>query len=134
MQKVAAGEFLISCVAYYHNAMPLIDEGAPLVFLFPDPYTSDIATEMHVLSWSKTPIATQLFALWLATKAQPLIEKLTYRGFPWVPGTKKYSMTKGKTMASAPPIAPPKPSNTTRNTPKSSACRARGRKRGRSKK
>ena len=99
LQKVAAGEFLISCVANYHNAMPLIDEGAPLVFLFPDPYTSDIATEMHVLSWSKTPITTQLFALWLATKAQPLIEKLTYRGFPWVPGTKKYSMTKGKTMA-----------------------------------
>jgi hypothetical protein len=76
--------------------MPLIDE-VPLVFLFRI-YTS-ILPPKCVLSWSKTPIATQLFAVWLATKAQPLIEKLTYRGFPWVPGTKKYSMTKGKTMA-----------------------------------
>jgi iron(III) transport system substrate-binding protein len=99
LQKVAAGEFLISCVANYHNAMPMINEGAPLVFVFPDPYTSDIATEIHVLSWSKTPITTQLFALWLATKAQPLIEKITFRGFPWVPGTQKYTMTKGKYMA-----------------------------------
>jgi iron(III) transport system substrate-binding protein len=98
LEKVVAGEFPISCVANYHNAMPMIDEGAPLVFFFPDPYTLDIATELHVLKWSKTPATTQLFALWLATKAQPLIEKHSYRGFPWVPESRKYAMAKGKEM------------------------------------
>jgi len=99
LEKVAAGEFAISCVANYHNAMPMIDEGAPLAFLLPDPFTLDITTEMHIVRWSATPAATQLFALWLATRAQPLIEKTSYRGFPWVPTSRKYPMAKGKYMA-----------------------------------
>ena len=99
LEKVAAGEYLISCVANYHNAMRMIDEGAPLEFIFPDRYTMDIATELHVLGWSATPATTQLFALWLATRAQPLIEKASYRGFPWDPTSRKYAMTKGKYMA-----------------------------------
>ena len=99
LEKVAAGEFAISCAANYHNAMPMIDEGAPLVFVLPDPYILDITTEMHVVRWSTTPAATQLFALWLATRAQPLIEKTSYRGFPWVPTSRKYPMAKGKYMA-----------------------------------
>jgi ABC-type Fe3+ transport system substrate-binding protein len=99
LEKVTAGEYLISCTANYHNAMPMIDEGAPLVFVLPDPFTLDIATEMHVVRWSTTPAATQLFALWLATRAQPLIEKVSYRGFPWVPASRKFPMAKGKYMA-----------------------------------
>lgn len=99
LEKVAAGEYHISCVANYHNAMPMIDEGAPLEFVFPDPYTMDVATELHILRWSKTPAASQLFALFLATRAQPLIEKVSYRGFPWNTTSRKYAMTKGKYMA-----------------------------------
>ena len=99
LEKVAAGEYVISCVANYHNAMPMIDEGAPLEFIFPDPYTMDIATELHILRWSATPATSQLFALFLATRAQALIEKASYRGFPWNPTSRKYPMTKGKYMA-----------------------------------
>jgi|GEM_PF-1625671 iron(III) transport system substrate-binding protein len=99
LEKVAAGEYAISCAANYHNAMPMIDEGAPLVFVLPDPYILDITTEMHVVRWSTTPAATQLFAVWLATRAQPLIEKTSYREFPWIPTSRKYSMAKGKYMA-----------------------------------
>ena len=99
LEKVAAGEYVISCAANYHNAMPMIDEGAPLVFLLPDPFILDVTTEMHIVRWSTTPAATQLFALWLATRAQPLIEKTSYRGFPWIPTSRKYPMAKGKYMA-----------------------------------
>jgi iron(III) transport system substrate-binding protein len=99
LEKVVAGEFAISCVANYHNAMPMVDEGAPLVFVLPDPFTLDISTEMHIVRWSATPAATQLFSLWLATRAQPMIDKTSYRGFPWVPTSKKYPLAKGKYMA-----------------------------------
>jgi hypothetical protein len=77
----------------------MIDEGAPMVFILPDPFTLDITTELHVVRWSPTPATTQLFALWLATRDQPLIEKISYREFPCVPTSRKYSMAKGKYMA-----------------------------------
>jgi len=97
--KVIAGEFHINCGANYHNAMPLIDDGAPLEFFFPDPFPLDFSSDVRVVKWSKTPATAQLLALWLATKAQPLIDKASYRGFPWDPGSRKYPMAKGKYVA-----------------------------------
>jgi ABC-type Fe3+ transport system substrate-binding protein len=99
LEKVVAGEYHISCVTNYHHAIPMIDEGAPLVFFFPDPFTLDISTELLVVKWSKTPATTQLLSLWLATKAQPLVETVSHRGFPWIPTSRKYPMTRGKYMA-----------------------------------
>lgn len=99
LQKVIAGEYLISCVANYHHAIPMIARGAPLVFIMADPVPMNISTALHIVKWSKTPATTQLMSLWLASKAQPLIEKVSYRGFPWDPNSKKYPMVKGKYIA-----------------------------------
>lgn len=99
IDKVAAGEYPIFCGANYHGAMKAIDEGAPLDFIFPEPFPMDFGTQIHVLKWSTTPSTTQLFAVWLATKAQPLVEKHGYRGFPWDPNSRKYPLAKGKYVA-----------------------------------
>jgi iron(III) transport system substrate-binding protein len=98
LQKVAAGEFPINCAANYHNAVPMIDEGAPLGFVLADPIPLESGTQMFVLKWT-LPATTQLFALWAATKAQPVVEKAGYRGFPWDPTSRKYPMAKGKYIA-----------------------------------
>ena len=98
LQKVAAGEFPINCAANYHNAMPMIDEGAPLGFVLPDPIPLELGTQMFVTKWT-LPATTQLFALWAATKAQPIVEKSGYRGFPWDPTSRKYAMAQKKYIA-----------------------------------
>lgn len=98
LQKVAAGEFPINCAANYHNAMPMIDEGAPLGFVLPDPIPLELGTQMFVTKWT-LPATTQLFALWAATKAQPVVEKSGYRGFPWDPTSRKYPLAQKKYIA-----------------------------------
>ena len=98
LQKVAAGEFPINCAANYHNAMPMIDEGAPIGFVLPDPIPLELGTQMFVTKWT-LPATTQLFALWAATKAQPVVEKSGYRGFPWDPTSRKYAMAQKKYIA-----------------------------------
>jgi hypothetical protein len=98
LEKVAAGEYPIFCGTNYHNAMPIIDEGAPLVFFLPDPFAFETAVQVFVTKWS-LPATTQLFALWTATKAQPIVDAKGYRGLPWIPGTRIYNMAKGKYAA-----------------------------------
>jgi Bacterial extracellular solute-binding protein len=98
LEKVAAGEYPIFCGTNYHNAMPMIDEGAPLVFFLPDPFAFETAVQVFITKWS-LPATTQLFALWTATKAQPIVDSKGYRGLPWVPGTRIYNMAKGKYAA-----------------------------------
>jgi ABC-type Fe3+ transport system substrate-binding protein len=98
LQKVAAGEFPINCAANYHNAMPMIDEGAPIGFVLPDPIPLELGTQMFVTKWTM-PATTQLFAIWAATKAQPVVEKSGYRGFPWDPASRKYPMAQKKYVA-----------------------------------
>jgi iron(III) transport system substrate-binding protein len=99
VEKMAAGEYQLFCGVNYTSAMSAIDRGAPLAFFFPDPFPLEFGTQIHVLKWSSTPATTQLFATWLATKAQPLVEKYAYRGFPWDPNSRKYPMAKGKYVA-----------------------------------
>ena len=99
LMKLIAGEFQVNCGANYHNAMPLIDDGAPLEFFFPDPFPIDFSSQIHVVKWSKTPGTAQLLALWLASKAQALIDKVSYRGFPWDTSSRKYPMAKNKYVA-----------------------------------
>jgi ABC-type Fe3+ transport system substrate-binding protein len=98
LQKIAAGEFPINCAANYHNALPMIDEGAPIGFVLPDPIPLELGTQMFVTKWT-LPATTQLFALWAATKAQPVVEKSGYRGFPWDPTSRKYPMAQKKYIA-----------------------------------
>lgn len=98
LEKVAAGEYPIFCGTNYHNAMPMIDEGAPLVFFLPDPFAFETAVQIFVTKWS-LPATSQLFALWTATKAQPIVDDKGYRGLPWIPGTRIYNMAKGKYAA-----------------------------------
>ena len=98
LEKVAAGEYPIFCGTNYHNAMPMIDEGAPLVFFLPDPFPFETAVQIFVTKWS-LPATSQLFALWTATKAQPIVDDKGYRGLPWIPGTRIYNMAKGKYAA-----------------------------------
>lgn len=99
LEKVAAGEFPLNCGTDYQNAMPMIEEGAPMTFVFPYPFPLEFGTQIFVLKWSKTPATTELFALWLATKGQPYVEKYGYRGFPWDQTSRKYSLVKGKHVA-----------------------------------
>lgn len=99
LEKMAAGEFPIFCGVNFHSSMRIIDQGAPIEFDFPDPFPLEFGTQIHVVKWSETPATSQLFTLWLGTKAQPLVEKSGYRGMPWDPGTRKYPLAKGKYVA-----------------------------------
>ena len=99
LQKVAGGEFPLFCGVNYHSAMPLIDKGAPLGFILPDPVPLEFGTQIHVLKWSKTPATTQLLILWMASKGQEVIEQKGYRGMPWSPKSRKFQMAKGKYIA-----------------------------------
>jgi len=98
LEKVAAGEFALYCGTNYSNAMPMIDEGAPMVFVAPDPLPVDLGVQIFITKWS-LPATSQLFALWTATKAQPIMDAKGYRGFPWIPGTKINTLAKGKYVA-----------------------------------
>jgi hypothetical protein len=99
LEKVAGGEFPLFCGVRYHSAMKMIAAGAPLIFVLPDPFPLDFGTYIHVLKWSTMPATTQLFALWLASKGQPLVEKHAYRGFPWVLNSGMHSLARGKYAA-----------------------------------
>jgi hypothetical protein len=63
-----------------------------------DPIPLELGTQMFVLQWT-LPATTQLFAIWAATKAQPVVEKMGYRGFPWDPTSRKYPMARNKYIA-----------------------------------
>ena len=99
LEQLAAGEYPLFCGINYHSAMPMIDEGAPMGFVFPDPVPVELATVLHVLKWTKLPATTELFALWLATRAQPLVDKESHRGAPWDASSRKYPLVKGKYIA-----------------------------------
>ena len=99
LEKVIAGEFPLVCGVNYHSASELIEKGAPLKFVFPDPFPIDMGTQIHVVKWSKTPATTQLYVLWLASKGQPQVDKQGYRGFPWNEKSTKYALAKGKYVA-----------------------------------
>ena len=98
LEKVASGEQPIFCGTNYHNAMPMVDQGAPLVFFLPDPFAFETGVQIFVTKWS-LPATSQLFAVWTATKAQPIVDEKGYRGFPWIPGTRIHNMSKGKYIA-----------------------------------
>jgi hypothetical protein len=76
----------------------MIDQGAPLVFFLPDPFAFETAVQIFITKWS-LPATSQLFALWTATKGQPIVDSKGYRGLPWIPGTRIYNMAKGKYAA-----------------------------------
>jgi hypothetical protein len=59
----------------------MIDEGAPLGFVLPDPIPLELGAQMFVLKWT-VPATTQLFAVWAATKAQPVVENPAIAAFP----------------------------------------------------
>jgi iron(III) transport system substrate-binding protein len=99
LQKIASGEFPLFCGVNYHSALRIIDQGAPINFVFPDPLPLEFGGQIHIGKWSQTPATTQLFILWLASEAQELVEKHGYRGFPWSPKSRKYAMAKGKYVA-----------------------------------
>lgn len=99
LQKVAGGEFPVACGINYHSTFRMIDRGAPLKFAFADPIPLDIGTELYTTKWSKTPATGQLFAVWLATGGQEIVEKTAYRGFPWNSASRKYPLAKGKYVA-----------------------------------
>jgi ABC-type Fe3+ transport system substrate-binding protein len=99
LEKLAAGEYHLFCGVNYTSTIRMIREGAPLGLVFPDPYAMDFAQRLHILKWSKNPATGQLFAVWTATKGQPLVEKHTDRGFPWSPGTESHTLAKGKYAA-----------------------------------
>lgn len=99
MEKLASGEFSINCVANYHHAIPMAMRGAPVAFVMADPIAMNLSTMLYIVKWAKVPATTQLLSLWLATKGQTLIEKVSHRGFPWDPKSRKYPMAKGKYIA-----------------------------------
>lgn len=95
VEKLAAGEYPLFCGANYHSSVREMDQGAPLIFVVPDPYPMEFGTQIHIVKWSKAPATTQLFVLWLATKG----EQPAYREFPWKPNSRKYPLVQGKYMA-----------------------------------
>ena len=99
LEKVAAGEYALYCGVNYNTTLRMIEEGAPIGFVFPDPYALDFGQRIHIFKWSAAPATGQLFALWMATKGQPAVEKYLARGFPWNPQTGAYRHAKGKYVA-----------------------------------
>ena len=99
VQKIAAGEFPLGCGVNYHSVYREIDQGAPLKFAFPDPIALEIGSRLYVTKWTPTPATTQLFALWLASGGQTVLEQFAYRGFPWDPKSRKYPLAKNKYIA-----------------------------------
>jgi ABC-type Fe3+ transport system substrate-binding protein len=99
VEKVAGGEFPLFCGVNYYSAMPLIEKGAPVKFVLPDPYPLEFGTQIHVLKWSRTPATTQLFGIWMASKGQDALGKYAFRSFPWNPNTPIYALAKGKYVA-----------------------------------
>ena len=100
LRKIASGEYPLSCAVNYHTANRMIDRGVKnLKFVLPDPVPLEIGTRLYVAKWSKTPATTQLWALWISTGGQDVLENYAYRGFPWDPSSKKYPLAKGKYIA-----------------------------------
>ena len=95
VQKVASGEYPLVCGVNYHSSTREMDQGAPVIFVVPDPYPMEFGSQMRVVKWSKTPATSQLFGLWVATKG----EQPAYREFPWNPGSRKAPLVKGKYAA-----------------------------------
>lgn len=99
VQKLASGEFPIACGINYHSVYREIDQGAPLKFVFPDPIPLEIGSRLYVTKWTPTPATTQLFALWLASGGQTVLERFAYRGFPWDTKSRKFPLAKNKYVA-----------------------------------
>src|SRR5262245_54022189 len=99
LEKVAAGEYPLYCGVNYNTTLRMIEDGAPIGMVFPDPYALDFAQRIHVLQWSANPARGQLFALWMATTGQPAVEQHMHRGFPWNPQTSVNRIAKGKYAA-----------------------------------
>jgi ABC-type Fe3+ transport system substrate-binding protein len=99
LEKLSAGEYPLFCGVNYHSTMTLVDQGAPIGFMFPDPYPLEFGGQIHVVQWSQTQATTQLLVVWLATKGQALMEKYAYRGSPLDPAGRKYPLAQGKYSA-----------------------------------
>jgi len=100
LQKVASGEYPIACGINYHSAQRLIDTGVrTLQFSVADSIPLEIGTRMYVNKWSTMPATSQLFAVWLATAGQEVLDKAAYRGFPSNPQNRNYAAAKGKRIA-----------------------------------
>ena len=100
LRRVASGEFPVACAVNYHTANRMIDRGVKnLKFALPDPVPLEIGTRLYVAKWSQTPATTQLWAVWISTGGQGVLENYAYRGFPWDPISKKYPLAKGKYIA-----------------------------------
>jgi ABC-type Fe3+ transport system substrate-binding protein len=100
LQKVASGEYPIACGINYHSAQRLIDTGVKtLQFSVADAIPLEIGTRMYINKWSTMPATTQLFAVWLATAGQEVLDKTAYRGFPSNPLNRNYEAAKGKHTA-----------------------------------
>lgn len=100
MNKVASGEFPIACGVNYHTAQRSIDTGMKGVkFGLADTIPLELGTRLYVAKWSATPATTQLFALWLATAGQEVLDKSAYRGYPTNPLNRNYPQAKGKYVA-----------------------------------
>lgn len=99
LTRVVSGEFAITCFINFHTTQRMIDRGeTALGFALGDVVPVELATRFYVPSWTQTPATVQLIAMWFATKGQSAIDG-SYRGFPWVEGTRLYEAAKGKHFA-----------------------------------
>lgn len=100
VRKVASGEYPIACGVNYHTAQRMIDQGVKnLKFTLADTIPLELGTRLYVAKWAGIPATTQLFALWLATGGQAVLDKHAYRGYPTTPSNKNYKQAQGKYIA-----------------------------------
>jgi ABC-type Fe3+ transport system substrate-binding protein len=100
LQRVAAGEYPIACGVNYHTAQRMIDDGVRVLkFALADTIPLELGTRLFVGKWSQTPATTQLFALWLATAGQQILDKAAYRGYPNNPLNRNFPQAQGKYIA-----------------------------------
>jgi hypothetical protein len=74
------------------------DKKVPLEIVYPDPLPLELGILMQLPKGTPTPAASQLLALWLATKGQAGLAEL-YRELPWSKFSQKSELAKGKYLA-----------------------------------
>jgi len=97
-QSVGAGEIDLA-FTIYHTALPTVDKGAPVKFVFLDP-TPVSVLYASPLKYGEHPNVAKLFLAWLSTKNGALsYEAVAKRGNYLVPETETAKMLEGRTLA-----------------------------------
>lgn len=97
LQLLAAGAYSVFCSVQPYSAQDLIVKGTQdIKIAVPGELLMESAWAAFIRKGSPRPHAAQLLVGWLASEeGQRLLDKLEYKGFPWVKGTFNAKLAEG---------------------------------------